>query len=95
MISSGERKGRTISLAYMVWHSVHLILLHDKVQNMAANTRKLIGLIITNSQNMYIFENSLILHYITPFQHIRVCSSCLLYTVTDEVVKRGNVEELL
>jgi len=24
MISAGERKGRTIGLKYMAWHSVHL-----------------------------------------------------------------------
>jgi len=25
MISAGERKGRTIGLTYMAWHSVHLL----------------------------------------------------------------------
>jgi len=25
MISAGERKGRTIGLKYMAWHSVHLL----------------------------------------------------------------------
>jgi len=25
MISAGERKGRTIGLQYMAWHSVHLL----------------------------------------------------------------------
>jgi len=25
MVSVGERKGRTIGLKYMVWHSVHLL----------------------------------------------------------------------
>jgi len=31
MISAGERKGRTIGLKFMVWHSVHLLLPHNKV----------------------------------------------------------------
>ena len=32
---------------------MHLLEPHDKVHNIAAKTRKRIGLIITNSQNMY------------------------------------------
>ena len=54
MISAEERKGRTIALKYMTLHYVHLLLPHDKVHNMAAKTRKRIGLIITSSQNMYL-----------------------------------------
>jgi len=42
---------------------------------MAAKTRERIGLIITNSQNMYICDLSLCLQYLTPFEHI--CSSIL------------------
>jgi len=52
MISAGERKGRTIGLKY----TVHLLYLHDKVNNMAAKTNSRIGLIITNSHNMYICD---------------------------------------
>ena len=66
MISAGERKGRTIGLKY----TVHLLLPHNKVHNMAAKTKKRIGLIITNSQNMYIYDISLFLLYLTPFEHI-------------------------
>jgi len=47
MISAGERKGRTIGLKYMEWHSMHLLQPHDKVNHMP-KTRKRIGLIITN-----------------------------------------------
>ena len=70
MISAEERKGRTIALKYMTLHYVHLLLPHDKVHNMAAKTRKRIGLIITNSQNMYICDISLFLQYLTPFVYI-------------------------
>ena len=59
IISAGERKGRTIGLKYMAWYSVHLLKPHDNAHNMAAQNRKRIGLIITNSQNMYICKNSL------------------------------------
>jgi len=48
MISAGERKGRTIDLKYMAWHSVHLLKPHNKINNMAAKTRKGIRSIITN-----------------------------------------------
>jgi len=44
---------------------------------MAAKTRKLIGLIITNSQNMYICDISLFLQYLTPFKHMFIIS-CIL-----------------
>jgi len=39
---------------------------------MAAKTRKRFGLIITNSQNMYIklWDISLFLKYLTPFEHM-------------------------
>ena len=41
----------------MAWYSLHLLLLDDKVHNMAAKTRKRMELKITNSQNMFIWEN--------------------------------------
>jgi len=59
MISAGERKGTTIGLKYMILHYVYLLKPPDKVHNMAAKTRKRIGLIVANSQNMYTRENSL------------------------------------
>ena len=51
----------TTYVKYAVWRSAHLLLPGYKVNNMGAKTRKRIGLIITNGQNMYICENSLIL----------------------------------
>ena len=47
-----------------------------QVNNMADKTRKRIGLIITNSQRMYIFDISLFLQYLTPVEHI-----CLSFLV--------------
>jgi len=44
---------------------------------MADKTKKRIGLMITNSQNMYICEYSLFLHYLTPFENI--CLSFLVF----------------
>ena len=44
---------------------------------MAAKTRKRIGLIITNSQNMYICHISLFLQYSTPFEHMFIISTIL------------------
>ena len=48
-----------------------------KVHNMAPKTRKRIGLIITNSQNMYICDISLLLQYLTPFEQMFIISSIL------------------
>ena len=48
---------------------------------MTAKTRKCIGLIITNSQNMYICDNSLLLQYLTLFEHIYL--SFLVLTVAE------------
>ena len=45
---------------------------------MAAKTRKRIGLIITNSQNMYIGEISLFLQYLTSFEHNMFIISSIL-----------------
>ena len=45
---------------------------------MATKTRKDIGLIITNSQNMYICDISLFLQYLTPFEHICCIISSIL-----------------
>jgi len=47
---------------------------------MAAKTRKHIRLIITNSQNMYICDISLLLQYLTPFEHMFIISSILTLT---------------
>jgi len=46
---------------------------------MAAKTRKRIGLIITNSQNMYICDISLFLQYLTHtlWTHLFIISSSL------------------
>ena len=44
---------------------------------MAAKTRKRIGLIIINSQNMYICDISLFLQYLTPFEHMFTISNIL------------------
>jgi len=62
MINAGERKGRTIGLKYMPWHSVQLLLPPDKAHNMAAKT--CIGLKITNGQNNYICDISLFFYSI-------------------------------
>ena len=45
---------------------------------MAAKTRKRIGLIITNSQNMYICDISLFLQYLTPFERICLSNASIL-----------------
>ena len=47
-----------------------------QVHNMATKTRKRIGLIITNSQNMYMWHFT-VLQYLTPFQHTCFISSTL------------------
>jgi len=44
---------------------------------MAAKTRKRFGLIITNSQNMFISDISLFLQYLTPFEHMFIISRIL------------------
>ena len=50
---------------------------------MAAKTRKHIGLIITNSQNMYIGEISLFLQYLTLFEHIIMFTISSISTVAE------------
>ena len=60
----------------MAWHSVHLLLPHDKVHNMAAKTK-----IITNSNNMYICESSLFfIVFNTLWTHKCMISSILTVT---------------
>ena len=54
-----------------------MYLMLDKVNNMAAKTRKDMGLKIINSQNLYNMIWWSFLHDLTPFEHI--CISFLVF----------------
>ena len=62
-----------VKLAFLSYH----VRVSAKVHNLAAKTKVRIGLIITNSQNMYICDISLFLQYLIPFEYI--CLSFLVF----------------
>ena len=57
---------------------------------MAAKTRKRIGLIINNSQTMYICDLPLCLQYLTPLEHMFIIS-CIL-TVAEGGLSNDNYD---